>query len=117
MSKYIEQFLANLKAQTAPPKEETDKKKMRIINSWLKNETPQYKRYRDKGGSNLQYLAHMFAKAGIDKAAAWEFAKEELGGWYDQTSQDDMKTEFDIEFDSTSEDAAWSDRVFGFLSK
>ena len=112
----IENFLKQLKAQTTPPKEKTDKDMMRIINSWRKKGTAQYKSYRDEEGkSDMEYFGHMFAKAGVDKTAGWEFAKGQLEGWYEQTRQADMKDEFDTEFDSTSKDLDWRNRAFKSL--
>lgn len=105
-------FLKKLAEQTAKPKDSVDKAIMKIINSWRKRETAAYTAFRQEPKTDVEYLANQFAKAGIDKNAAWEFVQKELGPCYDITSQDDIKEEFDLEFDSTPCDILWRNRVF-----
>lgn len=85
---------------------------MKIINSWRKKQTPQYMSYTKDGKSDTQYLAGMFKKAGIPWDDAFAFVKKELGGWYDQTRQDDFMKEFDDEYNESEYDEAWKIRAF-----
>ena len=107
-----EEFRKMLAEQTAKPKESIDSAIMRIINSWRKNETVAFTSFRNKGKSDAEYLANQFAKARIEKEAAWEFVKKEIGPYYDISRQDELKAEFDTEFDKTMCDDAWRERVF-----
>ena len=108
----IEDFMKKLAAQTAKPKDSTDKAIMKIINSWRKKGTPAYESFMSKMKSDAEYLANQFAKAGVDKDAAWAFVQKEIGPHYDITSQDDLRAEFDAEFNGTMPDEAWRERVF-----
>ena len=111
-----EDFMKKLQEQVAEAsgntKEKQDQAIMRIIDSWRRNQTVAYNSFRNKGKTDTEYLANQFAKAGVDKTAAWEYTNHALGAFYDQTSQQSFKDEFDAEFDSTPYQKEWREGKF-----
>lgn len=109
-----EEFLKIMAQQTAKPKEKIDKEIMRIINSWRKTRKPQYQSFMDKQKTDVEYLSHMFKKAGVDKDAALEYVKKELGLYYDPDGAT-LEDEFENEWNSTMSSQKFRHDHFGFL--
>jgi len=118
MSK-ADSFLDQLSSQTSelagPPKtqEEINESIMRIIDSWRKKGTRAYKSFLERHEEEVHdpgYLGYMFAKAGIPYNEAWDYVKDTLLGYYDNTS--DIQVEFDKMYHGTSFDSLWTIRHF-----
>lgn len=110
----VEEFLKRMAQQTAKPKETIDKEIMKIINFWRKTGKPQYLSFRNKPKTDVEYLSHMFKKAGVDKDTALEYVKKELGLYYDPDGVT-LEEEFENEWNSTMSDQKFRQEHFSFL--
>ena len=111
----VNDFLGQLQKDThIEPKPVSDKDKMNIINSWLKKQTKQVKEFLFPKGkpprTPINYLGHMFAKAGIPKDVAYKYVKDKY--YKPDMDEDAFAKEFDDEYDKTGADNNWIQRVF-----
>lgn len=114
---FHEHFMDMLTKQTEEshqPKLATEKERMNIINSWLMKKTDQVKKYLNPKGkpnrTQINYLGHMFAKAGISKNDAYQYVKEKY--FKPGMDEDAFAKEFDDEYDTTASNSEWIQRVF-----
>lgn len=61
------EFIEKLHEQTATPKVTEDRAIMRILISWVKNRTPEFECFRQKGGTEASYLGDHAKRACVDK--------------------------------------------------
>lgn len=96
----IANFLNKLHSQIAGLKCDADARIMAKINHWRVNGTPSYSNYVKGGGSDIGYLAHMFARAGVDKEAAIIFIIDLCGlsGSMDEIENGYSDTEYEEQF-------------------
>lgn len=69
----VKRFLHDLRSYLERSKEDVDHKIMVKVNHWRVNRTPSYLAYIRKGKNDVEYLAHMFARAGVDQEDAKMF--------------------------------------------
>ena len=111
----VNNFLEQLHNDTRPkPKLVSDNDMMNIIHSWLKKLTKQAVDFLNPKGkpprTKINYLGHMFAKAGIPKDVAYKYVKER----YFKSGMDEeaFTKEFEDEYDKTGMDLEWIQRTF-----
>ena len=112
---FPEHFMEMLKNDTRPkPKLVSDNDMMNIIHSWLKKLTKQAVDFLNPKGkpprTKINYLGHMFAKAGIPKDVAYKYVKEKY--FEPGKDEDAFAKEFEDEYDKTGADNDWIQRVF-----
>ena len=96
------------------PKPASDNDIMNIIHSWLNKLTKQAVAFLNPKGkpprTKINYLGHMFAKAGIPKDVAYKYVKDR----YFRTGMDEeaFAKEFEDEYDKTGIDLEWIQRKF-----
>ena len=112
---YSEHFMEMLENDTRiTPKPASDNDIMNIIHYWLEKPTkPALDFLNPKGKpprTKINYLGHMFAKAGIPKDVAYKYVKER----YFKTGMDEeaFAKEFEDEYDKTGMDLEWIQRKF-----
>lgn len=93
------------------PKIKSEKSRMNILYSWLQKKNWMVNNFLHPRGkpekTEVQYLAHMFAKAGVSKEAGYEFVKDKFGD-----TEEKLKAEFETEFDLTEVDDEFISRYF-----
>ena len=111
----VNNFLEQLHNDTRPkPKLVSDNDIMNIINSWLNPPTKQAVAFLNPKGkprrTKINYLGHMFAKAGIPKDVAYKYVKKKY--FEPDMDEDAFAKEFEDEYDKTGTDNDWIQRVF-----
>lgn len=106
----IEDFLKQVKAKgpmkkpvpPPEPKVDFDDKILDRVYGWFTWESRGYRRFLNKGKSNLQYFAYNYALAGVGKEKAWDYLKDRYAG--DESELPELKEEFYLEYDKTAFD-------------
>lgn len=114
---FHEHFMDILAKQTADSHQTrlaSEMERIRIINSWLRRQTKQVIDFLNPKGkpprTKINYLGHMFAKAGVSKDAGYKFVKDNY--YKPGMDEDAFAKEFDDEYDTTEADEEWIQRVF-----
>lgn len=96
------------------PKPASDNDIMNIIHYWLEKPTKTALDFLNPKGkpprTKINYLGHMFAKAGIPKDVAYKYVKEKY--FEPGNDEDAFAKEFEDEYDKTGIDLEWIQRKF-----
>ena len=111
----VNNFLEQLHNDTRPkPKLVSNNDMMNIIHSWLNKLTKQAVDFLNPKGkpprTKINYLGHMFAKAGIPKDVAYKYVKDRY--FKPDMDEEAFAKEFEDEYDKTGMDLDWIQRTF-----
>ena len=111
-------FLNKLHNQTteiAAPKEKKDKAIMKVLGSWARKGTDEYRNFTKNGGGPIEYLADHGKRAGVDKEIAWDYVKTNLGKGLGDEALKQMRDRFDVSYDNQEYEEWWREKKFWYV--
>ncbi len=118
MTDYSKDFLDKLHRQTsemAAPREKKDKAIMKVLGSWVRKGTDEYRDFTRKGAGPLEYLANHGKRAGVDRNVAWDYTRTTLGKDMTDEALNQMKERFDQEYDNHEYEEWWREKKFWYV--
>ncbi len=119
MMDYSKDFMDKLHNQTsemAAPKEKKDKAIMKVLGSWARKGTDEYKSFtRKEEAGPLEYLANHGKRAGVDRSVAWDYTVSALGKDMSAEEIQAAKERFDQAYDSQDYEEWWRKKKFWYV--
>ena len=85
---------------------------MKVLGSWARKGTDEYRNFTKNGGGPIEYLADHGKRAGVDKEIAWQCSKDFLLGRYPNADVNAIQAGFNFYYDMAEKNPRYRKACF-----